>query len=46
MSGDTDVFYLKVDDLVWSEIDDEHHLNRAKIKIFPAIQEKDNSHDS
>ena len=29
------------EDLVWCEIDDESHLARAKIHIYPAVHESD-----
>lgn len=29
--------YIKVNDLLWTEIDDTNHLNRATTRIFPAI---------
>ena len=32
------VYYLKIDDLIWAEIDDESHLNRVKRNIFPALK--------
>jgi choline kinase len=35
------VFCLKIDDLAWSEIDDENHLVRAREKVFPAILAND-----
>jgi hypothetical protein len=31
-----------VDDLVWCEIDDELHLQRALKEIYPRIQERHN----
>ncbi len=31
------VFYLKINDLVWSEIDDESHLKRAQQTILPKL---------
>ncbi len=31
----------KIKDLVWCEVDDEHHLKRAKNKIWPGIREKE-----
>ena len=37
------IYYELVDDLIWSEIDDEHHYKRAKGTIYPKIQEKDYS---
>jgi 2-aminoethylphosphonate-pyruvate transaminase len=30
-----------VPDLVWSEIDDEHHLARARDEIYPRIMERE-----
>lgn len=34
-------FYVKkIEDLIWCEIDDEEHLNRALEKILPKIEEK------
>ena len=34
------VYYLKVDDLVWAEIDDENHFNRVKRDILPRLHIK------
>ena len=34
------VYFLKIDDLVWAEIDDENHLNRVKEKILPSLKIK------
>ncbi len=36
-----DIFATKVEDLVWSEVDNEEHLNRAKKTIYPKIMERD-----
>jgi 2-aminoethylphosphonate-pyruvate transaminase len=30
-----------VKDLIWCEIDDEHHLKRALSKIYPKIKDKE-----
>ena len=30
-----------VDDLAWTEIDDEHHLSRARDEIYPRIMERE-----
>jgi hypothetical protein len=34
------VGFLKIDDLVWAEIDDENHLNRVKETILPRLNVK------
>lgn len=34
---------LKIDDLIWCEIDDEQHLERAVSKILPKIKSKEES---
>jgi 2-aminoethylphosphonate-pyruvate transaminase len=31
----------KIEDLVWCEVDDEHHLRRAQDKVWPAIREEE-----
>jgi len=35
------VYYTVVSDLLWAEIDDPNHLERAQGKIYPAILKKD-----
>lgn len=35
------IYTTKVDDLVWSEVDNEEHFNRAKQLIYPKIVERD-----
>jgi len=35
------VYVRKVDDLVWSEIDDEAHLKRALDRVYPEILKRD-----
>jgi len=37
IADETGVFFCKVDDLLWAEIDDESHLLRAQQEIFPLI---------
>lgn len=32
------IYYKLVENLIWAEIDDAHHLNRAKQTIYPALQ--------
>lgn len=40
----TDPFYVeKIDELVWCEIDDKTHLDRAIQKILPKIKQKENT---
>lgn len=34
------VYYIKIEDLVWSEIDDESHLIRAQQTILPKLSER------
>lgn len=36
----------RIDDLIWCEIDDESHLDRALTKILPRIKEKENHGDN
>jgi len=36
-ASDIDIFCRKVEDLVWAEIDDEDHLERARSKVYPRI---------
>lgn len=36
-----DVAFEKVDDLVWSEMDDVHHYQRLVHEIYPKLQKKD-----
>ena len=38
--------YLRIDDLVWSEIDDPSHYQRAIEHIFPKIEEADKRYES
>jgi len=35
------VYCHLVPDLIWSEIDDTHHLNRARDSVYPKILKKD-----
>lgn len=39
LSRNNKINYLRIDDLVWTEIDDESHYNRALDLIYPKIQE-------
>lgn len=32
------VAYLKIDNLIWGEVDDRHHLNRIKNEILPQLE--------
>ena len=32
------VYYIKIDDLIWAEIDDESHLQRVKKQIYPRLK--------
>ena len=41
ITNDTDIFFCKVTDLLWAEIDDASHLSRAKHQILPRIQTKE-----
>ena len=34
------VYFLKINDLVWAEIDDEGHFNRVKSEILPRLTDK------
>jgi len=38
LSKNSIINYFKVDDLVWTEIDDQHHYNRALDIIYPRIE--------
>lgn len=31
------IYFLKIEDLIWAEIDDENHLKRAREEIFPRL---------
>ena len=46
IAADTEVFFCKVDDLLWAEIDDETHLLRAQQDILPRILRKERSDQS
>lgn len=37
----TEVFFSKIEDLIWTEIDDPFHLQRAKQHILPRILKKE-----
>jgi choline kinase len=37
-----DIYFTKVDDLIWSEVDNGDHLARARDIIYPKILSKDN----
>ena len=37
ITGETDVFHHRVDDLVWAEIDTPEHLKRVKERILPRL---------
>jgi 2-aminoethylphosphonate-pyruvate transaminase len=41
ISTERPVFVHRVDDLAWSEIDDETHLKRALADVFPEIQKRE-----
>ena len=41
VSDDIDIQYHYIEDLAWSEIDDENHLIRAQEKIYPLIKQRD-----
>lgn len=32
------VGYLKIDNLIWGEVDDKHHLKRIKNEILPQLE--------
>jgi 2-aminoethylphosphonate-pyruvate transaminase len=40
ISKDVGIFVKKIDDYLWCEIDDKHHLCRAKRIIYPQLREK------
>jgi choline kinase len=37
----TSIPCLKIEDLIWTEIDDQGHLKRAREKIYPMVVETD-----
>ena len=37
MAHQAELFYCKIDDLVWTEIDDRNHWERAQSSIFPKL---------
>jgi choline kinase len=39
LSKNNKINYLRIDDLIWTEIDDESHYNRALNLIYPKVQE-------
>lgn len=41
IAGETGIFMKKINDLAWCEIDDEHHLTRARRLIYPKILMRD-----
>lgn len=41
LAGEHKVFFCKVDDLLWAEIDDAAHLQRTQTRIFPQIQARE-----
>jgi len=41
VSSNTAIHYHFIEDLIWTEIDDENHLNRACEKIYPLIERMD-----
>ncbi len=41
VSDDIAIHYHYIEDLAWSEIDDENHLIRAQEKIYPLIKQRD-----
>ena len=42
MSLEQVIPYLRVGDLVWTEIDDQSHFDRALNKIYPSIKQQQN----
>lgn len=41
ISGDIAIHYHYIEDLAWTEIDDENQLTRAQEKIYPLIKQRD-----
>jgi 2-aminoethylphosphonate-pyruvate transaminase len=41
VSDDIAIHYHYIEDLVWTEIDNENHLMRAQEKIYPLIKQRD-----
>ena len=41
VAGEISIPCLIIDDLIWSEIDDQSHLRRAKEEIYPKVIETD-----
>jgi 2-aminoethylphosphonate-pyruvate transaminase len=44
IARDVPIVINKIDDLLWVEIDDESHLQRARSNIYPKIKEKEHEH--
>ena len=44
IARDVPIAIKKIDDLLWVEIDDESHLQRARNNIYPKIKEKEHEH--
>ena len=42
ISKNTPIFVKKIENLIWSEIDNKNHLTRAITKIYPQIYKKEN----
>lgn len=40
ISKEVNILIKKVEDLVWCEIDDENHLQRALVEVYPKIKER------
>lgn len=45
LSTKRNIPYLKIEDLVWSEIDDPSHYQRALRTVFPNIKKADKQHE-
>ncbi len=41
IATETDIHVLKIDDFIWSEIDDKEQLKRARNLIYPKISERE-----
>ncbi len=41
ISDDIDIRYHCIEDLAWTEIDDENHLARAQERVYPLIKQRD-----
>jgi choline kinase len=43
LSAEREISYLKIQDLVWAEIDMESHYRRVLNEVYPRIQARENT---